>query len=292
MRLLIGNVPFSVAHYVEPTCGGTPRSDRRSLAPFAVVFELRQSPLHWNNRGCKVFSVVATQTAKPSALRSKRLCLVPSVLFSRTASGGCRNWLVKQCGYFHIHPKRPSRGSRGTPSPDAVMIAFTQLCSRSALRFLQNVTVWPDFLNRRRDSNTDDDGFLRTDKMREKQKCAESSNPRRGAADCCEEAAGAIARSPPSAPRWRSSSCIAQRWPPSPSIRRSSTRTGNGGRTTCRCPKRARGRRFPPPWSVEVLEACFVVKDSSKPAVWAKAAIRPHLQMKLVIQLYQGRRTA
>ena len=170
MRLLIGNVPFSVAHYVEPACGGTPRSDRRSLAPFAVVFELRQSPLHWNNRGCKVFSVVATQTAKPSALRSKRLCLVPSVLFSRTASGGCRNWLVKQCGYFHIHPKRPSRGSRGTPSPDAVMIAFTQLCSRSALRFLQNVTVWPDFLNRRRDSNTDDDGFLRTDKMREKQK--------------------------------------------------------------------------------------------------------------------------
>jgi hypothetical protein len=51
-------------------------------------------------------------------------------------------------------------------------------------------------------------------------------------------------------------------------------------------------RRFPPPWSIEELEACFVVKDSSKPAVWAKAAIRPHFQMKLVIQLYQGRRAA
>jgi len=24
-----------------------------------VVFELRQSPLHWNNRGCKVFSLAA-----------------------------------------------------------------------------------------------------------------------------------------------------------------------------------------------------------------------------------------
>jgi hypothetical protein len=51
-------------------------------------------------------------------------------------------------------------GSRGTPNPDTIMIAFTQ-CSRLALQFLQNITVWPDFLNR---SNTDDGGFLRTDK--------------------------------------------------------------------------------------------------------------------------------
>ena len=51
-------------------------------------------------------------------------------------------------------------------------------------------------------------------------------------------------------------------------------------------------RRFPPPWSVEEGDTYFVVKDSSKPAVWAKAAIRPHFQMKLVIQLYQGRRAA
>ena len=40
------------------------------------------------------------------------------------------------------------------------MIAFTQLCSRSALQFLQNVTVWPDFLNRRPGSNTDDGEFF------------------------------------------------------------------------------------------------------------------------------------
>jgi len=33
---------------VKPTCGGTPRSDQKSIAPFAVVFESRQSPLHWN----------------------------------------------------------------------------------------------------------------------------------------------------------------------------------------------------------------------------------------------------
>ena len=170
------------------------------------------------------------------------------------------------------------------------MIAFTQLCSRSALRFLQNVTVWPDFLNRRRDSNTDDDGFLRTDKMREKQKWRREfySAMRCGGllrrscrSYCTLTAIGSTLALKLTDPAPRS--------PPSPSIRRSCTRTGNGGRTTCRCPKRARGRRFPPPWSVEVLEACFVVKDSSKPAVWAKAAIRPHFQMKLAIQLYQGR---
>jgi len=58
------------------------------------------------------------------------------------------------------------------------MIAFTQLCSRSALQFLQNVTVWPDFLNRRRDSNTDDGGFLRTDPTIAK-RCRVSSKRRR-----------------------------------------------------------------------------------------------------------------
>ena len=120
------NAPLGL---VEPTCSGAPRSDRRSIAPFAVLFELRQSPLQWNNRGCKVFSVVATQTAKPSALRSQRLCLVPSVLFSRTASGECRDWLVKQCGYLHIRPnvgfpgvQRDAQSRRSNDSVHTVML--------------------------------------------------------------------------------------------------------------------------------------------------------------------------
>jgi len=51
-------------------------------------------------------------------------------------------------------------------------------------------------------------------------------------------------------------------------------------------------RRFPPPWSVEELDACFVVRDSNGQQIayvyfenepGRRSALQPHLALKLRI---------
>jgi len=85
-----------------------------SIAPFAVVFESGQSP-HWNNRGCKVFSVVATQTAKASDCAANGFALSPPCCFSDSI------WrmsnLVSEAATFTFVPRGLPVGPEGHPVP-------------------------------------------------------------------------------------------------------------------------------------------------------------------------------